>query len=73
MTQGPTGKPPLRNAARSRAAAAPAEPPAPSIPVGTVIRSEKAEGGLTLNLTVKPLVDTERLSFVSVLLRPDPG
>jgi rod shape-determining protein MreC len=44
-----------------------------SIPVGTVTGSEKADGGLTLNLTVKPLVDTERLSFVSVLLRADPG
>jgi rod shape-determining protein MreC len=44
-----------------------------SIPVGTVERTEKADGDLTLNLVVKPLADTQRLSFVSVLLRPDPG
>jgi rod shape-determining protein MreC len=44
-----------------------------SIPVGTVTGSSKASGGLTLNLTVKPLVDTERLAFVTILLRADPG
>jgi rod shape-determining protein MreC len=44
-----------------------------SIPVGTVQRTEKADGDLTLNLVVRPLADTRRLSFVSVLLRPDPG
>lgn len=45
----------------------------PSIPVGRVTRTDRAEGGLTLNLVVEPLVDTQRLSFVSVLLREDPG
>ena len=45
----------------------------PSIPIGTVTGSEKAAGGLTLNLTVKPLVDTQRLSFLTVLLWVDPG
>jgi rod shape-determining protein MreC len=44
-----------------------------SIPIGTVTGSSKASGGLTLNLSVKPLVDTERLSFITVLLRADPG
>ena len=44
-----------------------------SIPVGTVVRSGKAAGGLTLNLTVKPLVDTQRLSYLTVLLWTDPG
>jgi rod shape-determining protein MreC len=44
-----------------------------SIPVGTVRRTEKADGDLTLNLLVTPMADTQRLSYVSVLLRPDPG
>jgi rod shape-determining protein MreC len=44
-----------------------------SIPVGTVRRTEKADGDLTLDLLVTPMADTQRLSYVSVLLRPDPG
>lgn len=39
-----------------------------SIPVGTVVRTRKGNGGLTLELVVKPLADTERLSYVTVLL-----
>jgi rod shape-determining protein MreC len=44
-----------------------------SIPVGRVQKTEKADGDLTLNLVVTPMADTQRLSYVSVLLRPDPG
>ena len=40
----------------------------PSIPVGTVKGTEPGSGGLTLDLLVEPYVDTQRLSFVSVLL-----
>jgi rod shape-determining protein MreC len=39
-----------------------------SIPIGTVRGSEAGSGGLTLDLLVEPYVDTQRLSFVSVLL-----
>ena len=39
-----------------------------SIPVGTVRGTEKAGGGLTLDLLVEPYVDTRRLTFVTVLL-----
>ena len=39
-----------------------------SIPVGTLARTEEAAGGLTLDLVVRPLADTQRLSFVTVLL-----
>jgi rod shape-determining protein MreC len=43
-----------------------------SIPVGTVADLRET-GGLTLELVVKPQVDTEKLSFVTVLLRPVPA
>jgi rod shape-determining protein MreC len=39
-----------------------------SIPVGEVRSVEESGGGLTLDLIVQPLADTERLSFVRVLL-----
>jgi rod shape-determining protein MreC len=39
-----------------------------AIPVGTVRGTEKAGGGLTLDLDVEPAVDTQRLSFVTVLI-----
>lgn len=39
-----------------------------SIPVGAVVRTRKGSGGLTLDLVVKPFADTERLSYVTVLL-----
>ena len=39
-----------------------------AIPVGTVRDTEEAGGGLTLNLLVEPFVDTQRLTFVTVLL-----
>ncbi len=45
----------------------------PSIPVGTVRRTESASGGLTLNLILEPLVDTEKLSYVTVLLWEEPA
>jgi rod shape-determining protein MreC len=38
------------------------------IPVGTVRRAEAADGGLTLDLIVEPLVDTNKLAIVTVLL-----
>ena len=44
-----------------------------SIPIGTVRGTEKAGGGLTLNLNVEPFVDPDRLSFVTVLLWEDQG
>jgi rod shape-determining protein MreC len=37
------------------------------IPVGEVTSTSVGSGGLALDLTVKPLVDVDRLSFVSVL------
>jgi rod shape-determining protein MreC len=39
-----------------------------SIPVGKVRSVEEAGGGLTLDLKVRPMADTQRLSFVTVLL-----
>ncbi len=39
-----------------------------SIPVGRVRSTEPAGGGLTLDLVVRPMADTERLAFVTVLL-----
>ena len=45
----------------------------PLDPVGTVTGSSKAAGGLTLNLTVKPLVDPHRLAYLTVLLWTDQG
>ena len=39
-----------------------------SIPVGRVRSTESAGGGLTLDLLVRPMADTERLSFVTILL-----
>ncbi|MDP1819760.1 MAG: rod shape-determining protein MreC [Acidimicrobiales bacterium] len=44
----------------------------PSIPVATVRRTEEGSGGLTLDLIAEPNVDTDRLVFVSVLLRKAP-
>lgn len=38
------------------------------IPVGTVRGSREASGGLTLDLFVEPLADTQKLAFVTVLL-----
>ncbi len=42
------------------------------IPVGTVRRSRPGGGGLTLDLVVRPLANTEKLAFVSVMLWPVP-
>ena len=39
-----------------------------SIPVGKVRSVETTGGGLTLDLVVRPMADTERLAFVTVLL-----
>lgn len=41
-----------------------------SIPVGKVVRTRSGSGGLTLDLVVRPLADTEKLAFVSVMLWP---
>ena len=43
------------------------------IPVGTVRRSREGSGGLTLDLVVEPLADTEKLAFVTVLLWESAG
>jgi rod shape-determining protein MreC len=40
----------------------------PQIPVGTVRGTKESGGGLTLDLNVEPSVDTDRLTFVTVLL-----
>ncbi|MEX2294015.1 MAG: rod shape-determining protein MreC [Acidimicrobiales bacterium] len=40
------------------------------IPVGKVVRTRSGGGGLTLDLVVRPLADTEKLAFVSVMLWP---
>jgi len=42
------------------------------IPVGKVRSTRKGSGGLTLDLVVRPLADTEKLAFVTVLLWPAP-
>jgi rod shape-determining protein MreC len=39
-----------------------------SIPVGRVRGAREGSGGLTLDLVVRPLADTERLTFVTVML-----
>ncbi len=39
-----------------------------SIPVGRVRTTESAGGGLTLDLVVRPIADTDRLSFITILL-----
>jgi rod shape-determining protein MreC len=39
-----------------------------SIPVGRVRSTREGSGGLTLDLVVRPLADTEKLTFVTVLL-----
>lgn len=39
-----------------------------SIPVGRVRRTREGGGGLTLDLVVEPLADTEKLAFVTILL-----
>lgn len=38
------------------------------IPIGTVRDTRKGGGGLTLDLIVEPLADTEKLAFVTVML-----
>lgn len=43
------------------------------IPVGTVRRSREGSGGLTLDLVVEPLADTQKLAFVTVLLWESAG
>ncbi len=43
------------------------------IPVGTVRSTREGSGGLTLDLVVEPLADTERLAFVTVLLWQESG
>lgn len=43
------------------------------IPVGTVRSTRKGSGGLTLDLVVTPLANTEKLAFVRVMLWPVGG
>lgn len=43
-----------------------------SIPVGKVITAREAGGGLTYELVVRPMADTERMQFVKVLLWEPP-
>lgn len=38
------------------------------VPIGTVRSSREGNGGLTLELVVEPLADTEKLAFVTVML-----
>lgn len=38
------------------------------VPIGTVRSTREGSGGLTLELVVEPLADTERLAFVTVML-----
>ena len=38
------------------------------IPIGKVISTREGSGGLTLDLVVRPLADTDKLAFVTVLL-----
>jgi rod shape-determining protein MreC len=40
----------------------------PDIPFGEVRATREGSGGLTLDLVVEPLADTERLSFVTVMI-----
>lgn len=40
------------------------------IPVGTVRSTREGSGGLTLDLVVDPIADTEKLAFVTVMLWP---
>lgn len=42
------------------------------IPVGRVVTTRTGQGGLTLDLIVKPLADTTRLAFVTVMLWEPP-
>jgi rod shape-determining protein MreC len=42
------------------------------IPIGTVRSTRKGSGGLTLDLIVEPLADTEKLAFVTVMLWTGP-
>lgn len=42
------------------------------IPVGRVVTTRTGQGGLTLDLIVKPLADTNRLAFVTVMLWEPP-
>jgi rod shape-determining protein MreC len=43
-----------------------------SIPVGKVRSIEESGGGLSVDLIVRPMADTERLSFVTILLWEPP-
>lgn len=43
-----------------------------SIPLGRVRSTREGSGGLTLDLVVRPLADTERLTFVTVMLWESP-
>jgi rod shape-determining protein MreC len=45
----------------------------PGIPVGKVASSQQGSGGLALDLDVDPLVDVDRLSYVTVMLWTDEG
>lgn len=44
-----------------------------SIPVGRVAEARPGRGGLTLDLVVEPMVDTSKISYLTVLLREPPG
>jgi rod shape-determining protein MreC len=44
-----------------------------SVPVGRVVSTREGSGGLTLDLVVKPMADTEKLSFVTILLWEEAG
>lgn len=44
----------------------------PSIPVGKVRSISESRGGLTIDLEVRPMADTERLAFLTVLLWEPP-
>jgi rod shape-determining protein MreC len=45
----------------------------PGIPVGTVSAAREGSGGLALDLDVDPLVDVDRLSYLTVMLWAEPG
>jgi rod shape-determining protein MreC len=43
-----------------------------AVPVGKVVETRPGSGGLTLDLMVEPLADTQRLAYVTVMLREPP-
>jgi rod shape-determining protein MreC len=45
----------------------------PGIPVGTVASTRQGSGGLALDLDVDPLVDVDKLSYLTVMLWTDGG